>query len=101
MDSTPLDCDACEEIDSQVRCVSAAASTGRAQWAKSLHSRAGRRVVGTHQGLAGAQVEQHVVDDGHVRLRLKAHDVGSLLGQGGATSHVHVVTCGERQSEGW
>jgi hypothetical protein len=45
----------------------------------------------TYQGLAGAEVEQHVMDDSHVRLGLKAHDVGSLFGQGGATGHVHVV----------
>ena len=57
--------------------------------------------MGTHQGLAGAEVEQHVVDDGHVRLGLKAHDVGSLLRQDSAAGHVHVVAWGERHSEGW
>ena len=50
---------------------------------------------GTHQGLARAQVEQHVVDDGHVRLWLEAHNVSGLLGQWRAARHVHVVPYGQ------
>lgn len=52
-----------------------------------------KRGRGAHRCAARAQVEEHMVNDAHLSLRLKADDVRGPRGQLDARLHIDIISC--------